>query len=147
MIHESPPKRVHSCACSSSTTFRASPNVRFTPKSGHWIEGAECPLSAKSGHLSLRQRCPLYPRKQTFSEAALMSAKCQKRTFELTSGSSALSEEEDRRCYFFEERLTLVNALIAGMSNDGRLPRGSEAKLETFEPMVLTSSRSCTSSF
>ncbi len=24
--------------------------VRFTPKSGHWIEGAECPLSANSGH-------------------------------------------------------------------------------------------------
>jgi hypothetical protein len=25
-------------------------DVRFTPESGHWIEGAECPLSAKSGH-------------------------------------------------------------------------------------------------
>jgi hypothetical protein len=24
-------------------------DVRFTLKSGHWIEGAECPLSAKSG--------------------------------------------------------------------------------------------------
>ena len=24
--------------------------------------------------------CPLYPQKQTFSEAAFMSAKCQKRT-------------------------------------------------------------------
>ena len=25
-------------------------NVRFTPKSGHWIEVEKCPLSAKSGH-------------------------------------------------------------------------------------------------
>jgi len=26
-------------------------------------------------------RCPLYPQERTFSEAAWMSAKCQKRTF------------------------------------------------------------------
>jgi len=28
----------------------------------------------------VRQGCPLYPRKRTFSEAAQMSAKCHKRT-------------------------------------------------------------------
>jgi len=75
-----------------------------------------------------------------------MSAKCQKRTWKLASGISALSEEEDRRedarRYFFEDRMTFVNAFIAGTTNDGRLPKGSEAKLETFEPMLLTSSRS-----
>ena len=39
-----------------------------------------CPLWVKSGHFGLRQGCPLYPQERTFSEAAQMSAKCQKRT-------------------------------------------------------------------
>jgi hypothetical protein len=28
------------------------------------------------------RKCPLYPQKRTFSEAAQMSAKCQERTFD-----------------------------------------------------------------
>ena len=36
------------------------------------------------GRGEARQGCPLYPRKQTFCEAASMSAKCQKRTLAQT---------------------------------------------------------------
>jgi len=43
-------------------------------------ETAECPLWVKSRHLSVRQRCPLYPRKRTCDQARMTSAKCQKRT-------------------------------------------------------------------
>jgi len=34
------------------------------------------------------RKCPLYPQKQTFFEAAQMSAKCQKRTGNLVQGRS-----------------------------------------------------------
>ena len=34
----------------------------------------------------MRQVCPLYPQKQTFSEAAFVSAKCQKRTLKTGEG-------------------------------------------------------------
>ena len=44
-----------------------------------------CPLWVRSRHLDLHEGCPLYPRKRTFSEAAQMSAKCQKRTSEYPS--------------------------------------------------------------
>jgi hypothetical protein len=30
-------------------------NVRFTPKSGHWLSALGCPLCAKSGHFALRK--------------------------------------------------------------------------------------------
>jgi len=30
-------------------------DVRFTPKSGHWLNVLECPLSAKSGHSAPQQ--------------------------------------------------------------------------------------------
>jgi hypothetical protein len=29
-------------------------NVRFTPKSGHWLSVSGCPLCAKSGHSALQ---------------------------------------------------------------------------------------------
>ena len=39
------------------------------------------PLGLIRKYRTVRRRCPVYPRKRTFSEAAPMSAKCQKRTF------------------------------------------------------------------
>jgi hypothetical protein len=38
------------------------------------IDRARCPLWVKSGRDALKFRCPLYPRKQTFVPAVLMSA-------------------------------------------------------------------------
>jgi hypothetical protein len=35
-------------------------NVRFTPKSRHWLSVSECPLCAKSGHYAPRQRTWLF---------------------------------------------------------------------------------------
>jgi len=35
---------------------------------------SRCPLWVKSGRDALKFRCPLYPRKQTFAPAVLMSA-------------------------------------------------------------------------
>src|SRR5262249_46697921 len=35
-------------------------NVRFTPKSGHWLSVSGCPLCAKSGHSALRQTMALF---------------------------------------------------------------------------------------
>lgn len=32
-------------------------DVRFTPKSGHWLRALGSPLSAKSGHRSALTRC------------------------------------------------------------------------------------------
>jgi hypothetical protein len=32
------------------------PNVRFTPKSGHWNSFSKCPLCAKSGHMHRSNR-------------------------------------------------------------------------------------------
>ncbi len=49
----------------------------------------KCPLWVKSRHLSLSQRCPLYPRKQTFSEATLVSAKYQEQTFGWRTGQGS----------------------------------------------------------
>jgi hypothetical protein len=43
------------------------------------IDGKFLGLLHQQGHP--HSACPLYPRKRTFSEAAQMSAKCQKRTF------------------------------------------------------------------
>jgi hypothetical protein len=34
---------------------RDQPNVRFTPKSGHWNSVVECPLLAQSGHTAQQQ--------------------------------------------------------------------------------------------
>jgi hypothetical protein len=44
------------------------------------IAQQECPLWVNSGHMDLREKCPLYPQERTFSEGAFMSAKCHKRT-------------------------------------------------------------------
>jgi hypothetical protein len=30
-------------------------NIRFTPKSGHWLSAPGCPLCAKSGHHVVQQ--------------------------------------------------------------------------------------------
>ena len=35
-------------------------NVRFTPNSGHWLNGSGCPLCAKSRHSALRHRPALF---------------------------------------------------------------------------------------
>ena len=57
------------------------PNVRFTPKSGHWLSASGCPLCAtsglmqcskfalgqKRGHFITPRQCPLFPRKRTSS--------------------------------------------------------------------------------
>ena len=49
----------------------------------HWSGACRvCPLGVISKDRTVRHECPLYPRKRTFSEAAQMSAKCQKRTSE-----------------------------------------------------------------
>src|SRR5262249_12993784 len=45
---------------------------------------AICPLWVKSGHCGRSAECPLYPQKQTLVECVGMSAKCQKRTFNLS---------------------------------------------------------------
>jgi hypothetical protein len=44
------------------------------------IAQSEAP-GVKSRHDALNSRCPLYPRKQTFSGAPGMSAKCHKQTY------------------------------------------------------------------
>src|SRR5262249_23680766 len=36
-----------------------SEDVRFTPKSGHWLSTSECPLCAKSGHSTAAVWAPL----------------------------------------------------------------------------------------
>jgi hypothetical protein len=58
------------------------------PLRGRLLGSAKCPLWVRSRHLSVRQGCPLYPRKQTFSEQGIMSAKCQKRTSRSRRGLS-----------------------------------------------------------
>src|SRR6516225_3202813 len=35
-------------------------DVRFTPKSGHWLSVLGCPLCAKSGHSALQQGLALF---------------------------------------------------------------------------------------
>ena len=39
--------------------------IRFTPKSRHQSDVAECPLCAKSRHREAFSPCPLYPQKRT----------------------------------------------------------------------------------
>src|SRR5262249_44012814 len=43
-------------------------------------EQLQCPLWVKSRHWGRRDRCPLYPQKQTLELSRVMSALCQKRT-------------------------------------------------------------------
>jgi hypothetical protein len=43
-------------------------------------KGSQCPLWVISGHRRPSVRCPLYPRKRTFTDISHMSALCQKQT-------------------------------------------------------------------
>ena len=41
-----------------------------------------CPLWVKSRHRGISNQCPLYPKKRTLELNGVMSALCQKRTFD-----------------------------------------------------------------
>ena len=71
----------------------------------------QCLLWVKSGHRSTSIQCPLYPQKQTFIGAILMSALCQKQT--------STSENGMRRS---ETAVALIRAVRLFSSTVGTYP-------------------------
>jgi hypothetical protein len=61
----------------------------MTPGTGRKVAGP-CRCWVKSGHDTLKPRCPLFPRKQTFGGHSLMSALGQKRTHALQQSTPAI---------------------------------------------------------
>jgi hypothetical protein len=49
-LRRSNPATAHVCFGSKADIGAASGNVRFTPKSRHWLSALRCPLCAKSRH-------------------------------------------------------------------------------------------------